>query len=88
MSVKRISKVEELFPALYEIGSFKNELPMELRGWVNVLDLYVQLRDMQTLMRISVKSATDLAPKRPPSRANRPPLGGLGGWSSAESKSV
>ena len=49
MSVKRISEVEELFPALYEIGSHKNMLPMELRGWVNVLELYVQLRDMQTL---------------------------------------
>jgi len=49
MSVKRISKAEELFPALYEIGSHKNMLPMELRGWVNVLELYVQLRSMQTL---------------------------------------
>ena len=44
MSVKRISKVEELFPALYEIGEKKNTLPMELRGWVNILDLYVKLR--------------------------------------------
>ena len=49
MTVKRISKVEELFPALYEIGSNKNMLPMELRGWVNVLDLYVQLRYVQLL---------------------------------------
>ena len=49
MIVKRISKVEELFPALYEIGSNKNMLPMELRGWVNVLDLYVQLRYVQLL---------------------------------------
>ncbi len=47
--MKRISKVEELFPALYEIGSHKNVLPTELRGWVNILGLYVQLREMQTL---------------------------------------
>lgn len=44
MSVTRISKVEELLPALYDIGTNKNRLPMEVRGWVNVLDLYVQLR--------------------------------------------
>lgn len=50
MSVKRISKVEELFPALYEIGTNKNRLPMELRGWVNVLDLYVQLRYKELLI--------------------------------------
>ena len=51
MSVKRISKIEELFPALYEIGKHKKPiwLPTELQGWVNVLGLYVQLRDMQTL---------------------------------------
>ncbi len=49
MSVKRISEVKELFPALYEIGNHKNMLPMELRGWVNVLDLYVQLRYVQLL---------------------------------------
>jgi len=47
MSVKRISKPEELFPALYEIGSQKNMLPIELRGWVNILELYVQLRSTQ-----------------------------------------
>jgi len=44
MSVKRISKVEELLPALYEIGTNKNRLPKEVRGWVNILGLYVQLR--------------------------------------------
>lgn len=49
MSVRRISKVEELLPALYEIGTNKNELPMELRGWVNVLELYVQLRHTDLL---------------------------------------
>ncbi len=47
--MRRINKIEELFPALYEIGKHKNWLPMELRGWVNVLDLHVQLRDTQTL---------------------------------------
>ena len=49
MSVKRISEVKELFPALYEIGKYKNELPMELRGWVNILGLHVQLRWMDLL---------------------------------------
>ena len=49
MSVKRISKVEELLPALYEIGSNKNKLPTGLRGWVNILELYVQLRYVQLL---------------------------------------
>ena len=49
MSVKIISKVDELFPTLYEIGSRKNMLPMELRGWVNVLELYVQLRHVDLL---------------------------------------
>jgi len=49
MSIKRISKVEELFPVLYEIGSNKNKLPMGLRGWVNILELYVQLRYKEPL---------------------------------------
>jgi len=55
MSVKRIRKVDELFPALYFIGEHKNELPTELRGWVNVLGLYVQLRYVQ-LLTTSVES--------------------------------
>ncbi len=55
MSVRRISKVEELFPALYEIGSKKNELPTELRGWVNILGLYVQLR-YTDLLTTSIES--------------------------------
>lgn len=45
MGVKIFSKVEELFPALYEIGEHKNRLPVELRGWVNILGLYVQFWD-------------------------------------------
>jgi len=49
MSVRKISKPEELFPALYEIGNHKNMLPVELRGWMNVLELYVQLRYMDLL---------------------------------------
>ena len=49
MSVKRVSKVDELLPALYFIGMHKNELPTELRGWVNILDLYVQLRYAELL---------------------------------------
>jgi len=48
-SVRRICKVSELFPALYQIGFYKNQLPMELRGRVNALELYVQLKDIQTL---------------------------------------
>ena len=49
MSVKRISNVDELLPALYFIGMHKNDLPTELRGWVNILDLYVQLRYVELL---------------------------------------
>ena len=49
MPVKRISKVDELLPALHFIGRHKNELPTELRGWVNILDLYVQLRHVEPL---------------------------------------
>jgi len=37
-----ISNLEELLPALYDIGNDKNMLPVELRGWVNALGLYVQ----------------------------------------------
>lgn len=42
MSLKMISNLEELLPALYDIGNDKNMLPVELRGWVNALGLYVQ----------------------------------------------
>ena len=45
MSVKIISKVDELFPALYEIGKHRNWLPMELRGWVKVLGRHTHLHD-------------------------------------------
>jgi len=55
MSVRRIGKVEELLPALYEIGTNKNRLPMAVRGWVNVLGLYVQLRYMN-LITSSIES--------------------------------
>lgn len=55
MSITIINKVEELFPTLYEIGMHKNELPMELRGWVNILELYVQLRETQ-LLTTSIES--------------------------------
>ena len=44
MSVRRVSKVEELLPALHEIGTNKNRLPSGLRGWVDVLELCVDLR--------------------------------------------
>jgi hypothetical protein len=47
--VRRISEVEELFPALYSIGEYKNQLPMELKGWVNILDLHVQLKYTQLI---------------------------------------
>jgi hypothetical protein len=49
MPLRRICKVNELLPALYFIGTHKNELPPELRGWVNILDLYVQLRHIELL---------------------------------------
>lgn len=42
MLTSKVSSVDELFPALYHIGTNKNFLPMKLRGWVNVLGLYVQ----------------------------------------------
>jgi len=49
MPLRRISEVNELLPVLHFIGSHKNELPAELQGWVNILGLYVQLRDVQLL---------------------------------------
>jgi len=49
MPLRTICKVDELLPALYFIGTHKNELPPELRGWVNILDLYVQLRHIELL---------------------------------------
>jgi hypothetical protein len=55
MSVTRISKAEELLPSLYEIGTNKNRLPTELRGWVNVLELYVQLQ-YRDLLTTSIES--------------------------------
>ena len=42
MLVSHVSSVGELFPALRHIGTNKNFLPTILRGWVNVLGLYVQ----------------------------------------------
>jgi len=42
MSVSKVSSLDELFPALYQIGTNKNFLPNKLKGWVNVLGLYVQ----------------------------------------------
>lgn len=37
-----VSNVEELHRTLYNIALYKNELPIQLRGWVNALGLYVQ----------------------------------------------
>ncbi|MBA7562377.1 MAG: hypothetical protein GH159_01060 [Dehalococcoidia bacterium] len=42
MPVSKVSSVDELFPALRHIGTSKNFLPTKLRGWVNILGLYVQ----------------------------------------------
>lgn len=55
MPIKRISELDELFPVLYQIGSNKNMLPMELRGWINILGLCVQLRYVQ-LITSSIES--------------------------------
>jgi len=41
--IEKITTVDRLFPSLYHIGMYKNLLPIELRGWVNILGLYVQL---------------------------------------------
>ncbi|MFH1381545.1 MAG: hypothetical protein ABIH70_01480 [Chloroflexota bacterium] len=42
MLVGKISDVGELFPALHHIAENKNNLSMQVRGWVNILGLYVQ----------------------------------------------
>lgn len=42
MLVRKVSSVDELFPTLYNIGRDKKLLPTKLRGWVNILGLYVQ----------------------------------------------
>jgi len=43
IEVEKITTVDKLFPALRHIGTNKNFLPNKLRGWVNILGLYVQL---------------------------------------------
>ena len=42
MLIAKISNINDLYFALYEIGTKKKELPEQLRGWVNILGLYVQ----------------------------------------------
>ncbi len=43
MLVRGISGVNELFPVLYDIGSYRDMLPIELRGWTDALGLNVRL---------------------------------------------
>jgi hypothetical protein len=42
--IRKITEVEELLAILQTIGTLKNNLPLRLRGWLNSLGLYVQLR--------------------------------------------
>ena len=46
MLVNKVSRVAELFPVLYRIGDYTrtldNNLPAQLRHWVNALGLYVR----------------------------------------------
>ena len=42
MLINKVSSVDELFPALHHINIYKEGLPSQQRGWVNVLGLYVQ----------------------------------------------
>ncbi len=40
--IEKVASIEKLFPLLESIALNKNSLPLELRGWVNILGLYVQ----------------------------------------------
>jgi hypothetical protein len=40
--IEKLNAIDDLYIALYEIGTKKSELPIQLRGWINSLGLYVQ----------------------------------------------
>jgi len=42
MNARKISEINELFPALYHIGSIREDLPEKLKDWVCILGLYVK----------------------------------------------
>lgn len=50
--VKLTYELEELLDELESIGSIKNELPLNARGWCNRLGLYVQLKSKGSLTRL------------------------------------
>ncbi len=45
-------RLEELLNKLESIGTIKNTLPFNARGWCNSLGLYVQLREMANMTRL------------------------------------
>ena len=45
-------KLEELLETLRQIGMAKNELPFYARGWLNILGLYVQLRNAAGIAKL------------------------------------
>jgi hypothetical protein len=50
--VKVTYELEELLDNLESIGNLKNQLPLNARGWCNVLGLYVQLKSKGGLTRL------------------------------------
>ena len=50
--VKVTYKLKERLDKLENIGHIKNELPLNARGWCNILGLYVQLRSKGGLSRL------------------------------------
>ena len=45
MSLRRISEVKDILPALWIMGVWRNVLPLQLRGWGDALGLYVRHSD-------------------------------------------
>ena len=50
--VEVTEELELLLDSLRDIDRYKNELPLNARGWCSSLGLYVQLRDMGTMTRL------------------------------------
>ena len=54
--VELTEEIETLIDKLEQIGRYKNGLPMNARGWVNSLGLYVQYREAASLGRLEAGS--------------------------------
>jgi len=54
--VELTEDLETLIDKLEQIGRYKNSLPMNARGWVNSLGLYVQYREAASLGRLEAGS--------------------------------